>query len=119
MHAMIDVLTFAFVNIQNYKNTGLMLFDIKKAFETVNHSIPLNKIQHYGTRGTTLKLFDSFLADKDQCVNTHNVNSNKKPIQFGFPKGPVFSPLLLTLYVSNGEPKLFVDDTRFFCSMKI
>ena len=118
-YAMLDVLTCTFDNIQNRKNTALILFDIKKAFDTVNYNILLNKIQPYGIRSTALKLFTSFLTDRHQYVSINNVNLYTSPMQFGVPQGSVLGPLFFTLYINNltncsiFKPKLFTGDTCF------
>ena len=115
MHAMLDVLTYTFDNIQNHKNTVLILSGIKIAFDTVNHKILLNK----SIRGTAIKHFTSFLIDMHQYVSINNVNSNKNHTQFGAPQESVPGPLLFTLYVNDlincsiFKPNLFADDTCF------
>ena len=63
---MIDILTSTLDNINVNKNTALLLLDLKKAFDTVNHDILLNKMNHYGIRGNADNLFASFLANRKQ-----------------------------------------------------
>ena len=60
-HAILDVLTNAYDNIESNDNTAIVLLDFKKAFDTVCHSILLNKLEHYGIRGIALKLLKLFL----------------------------------------------------------
>ena len=50
-HAMLDIFTSSLDNLNLNKNTALLLLDLKKAFDTVNHEILLSKLHHYGIRG--------------------------------------------------------------------
>ena len=63
-HAMIDILTSTLDNTNVNKITALLLLDLKKAFDMVNHDILLNKMNHYGIRGIANNLFASFLANR-------------------------------------------------------
>ena len=51
---------------------GIFL-DLKKAFDTVNHKILLDKLNHYGIRGLALHLFKSNLHSRQQFVYANRV----------------------------------------------
>ena len=72
--------------INDEKYTALLLLDLKKAFDTVNHKTLLTKLEHYGIRGPTLDLFASFLTNRFQYVSLENPQSNLKKINYGVPK---------------------------------
>ena len=41
-----------------------VFIDLTKAFYTVDHNILLNKLFHYGERGNSLKLLQSYLQNR-------------------------------------------------------
>ena len=43
--------------------TKCTFIDLKKAFDTVNHELLLKKCEHYGLRGTILKMLESYQKD--------------------------------------------------------
>jgi hypothetical protein len=105
---------------------GVGLFiDFKKAFDTVNHHILLNKLEFYGFRGVVNKWFQSYLTGRNQNVSINGINSSLKAISCGVPQGSVLGPLLFLLYI-NDLPycsnrlvfQLFADDTNIFFSSK-
>jgi len=50
--------------LKGKKHTCLIFLDIKKAFNTVNHQILLQKLRHYGVRGIANDLIKSYLQNR-------------------------------------------------------
>ena len=48
--------------------------DLKKSFETIDHGILLDKLEHYGIRGITNKWFQTCLKDRQQFVSINGYN---------------------------------------------
>ena len=115
--ALTDVLTSLYDNINDKNYTALLLLDLKKAFDTVNHKTLLTKLEHYGIRGPTLDLFACFLTNRYQYVSLENHQSNPKKINYGVPQGSVLGPLVFNIYINDIStsvsyaPRLFADDT--------
>ena len=122
MFPLIDVVTQSFDNINDKLYTSAIALDIKKAFDSVNHSILLNKLSHYGIRGVCHQLFESYLLNRKQYVCINDVNSPIHEIKSGVPQGSVLGPILFLLYIndlSNAllcKPRLFADDTLLLYS---
>ena len=64
----IDVVSDCFDNINNKKFSGAIALNIKKAFDSVDYNILLNKLEHYGIRGVSHKLFSNYLSNQQQYV---------------------------------------------------
>ena len=119
--ALIDIIDKIKTNIDNNK-FGLGIFiDIRKAFDTVNHSILLEKLEYYGFRGHSLILLKSYLTDRKQYSHINGCNSTQMSISCGVPQGSVLGPLLFLLYINDiqystnqDNIKLFADDTGIF-----
>ena len=74
-----------------------VFLDLQKAFDTVNHTILLKKLTHYGIRGIANKWFQFFLEDRKQFTSVLDIKSAEKPIKYGVPQGSVLGPLFILL----------------------
>ena len=99
--------------------------DLQKAFDTVEHSILLKKLDHYGVRGVANDLFKSYLQDRYHCVKIENTYSDYTVIKHGVPQGSVLGPLLFLIYINDLRNAIkhsntihFADDTSLLCQGK-
>ena len=122
----VALLTFIDKVIQAIENgeyaIGVFL-DFSKAFDTVDHKILLDKLDHYGIRGCALSWFRNYLSHRYQYVTYNGSQSSQQLIKCGVPQGFILGPLLFLVYISDlcivcksTEPVLFADDTNLFSS---
>ena len=97
--------------------TGMILIDLQKAFDTINHDILLKKLSIIGFSDHTVKWFQSYLSNRKFMVNLENSFSEVSNISCGVPQGSILGPLLFLIYV-NDMPMpvkcnlfLYADDT--------
>ena len=109
------------MNIDNGKLNSAVFLDIRKAFDTVNHDILLQKLECYGIRGNALIFFQSYLENRIQTCNVTGQVSSFKQIFYGVPQGSILGPLFFIIYtndlpscVKEAEATTYDDDTSFY-----
>jgi len=107
----------------NDKKHSIVIFcDLKKAFDTCNIDILLEKLKRIGICGTELEWFKSYLSNRKQFVFINGAESELLDILIGVPQGSILGPILFLLYIndlpgaSNLMSFLFADDTALLDS---
>ena len=110
-------------DMDNGKLTGVVFLDIRKAFDSINHSILLDKMKMFGISGLELSWLTSYLTNKQQKCLVNNQLSTAKEIICGVPQGSILGPLLFLLYVNDlpnclqfTAPCIYADDTQISAS---
>ena len=98
--------------------------DLSKAFDTLDHSILLDKLNDYGIRGVANNLLHSYISNKYQYVDFNGSISSTKVVDTGVPQGSNLVPLLFLIFVSD-LPRvsplfnmvMHADDTTLYCNL--
>ena len=106
--------------------TSLILLDLSAAFDAVDHSILLTRLQNwFGLDGLSLDWFSSYLSLCSQAVSINDSISAFSTLSCGVPQGSLLGPLFSTHYttplglvISKNSLKyhLYADDTQLYIS---
>ena len=104
--------------------TGVILLDLQKAFDTVDHVILLKKLKAIGACDSAVNWFNSYLSDRKQFVDVKGCLSTASDVTCGVPQGSILGPLLFTIYVNDMASSiscdlcLYADDSLLLVSGK-
>ena len=87
-----------YANMDKGKLNGVVFLDIRKAFDSINHNILLEKLEtQFGISNNELKWFKSYLMNREQVCAINGHLSSPQKIVCGVPQGSILGPLLFLL----------------------
>jgi len=105
----------------NSEIVGATFKDLRKALDTVDHSLLCGKFEGYGVQNDELRWFVSYLAGRKQFYRVNGTDSQVNAVDIGVPQGSCLGPLLFLVYI-NDLPKvvenctvaMYADDTGLY-----
>ena len=101
----------------------LIMLDLSAAFDTVVHRLLIEDLKLVGVEGDALQYMESYLSNREYCVQIGRKFSERKILERGVPQGSILGPLLFCIYTRElaslleelgVQFRLFADDTQIY-----
>lgn len=121
--ACFHLLDYVYSSLDKGKYVITLMFDLSKAFDTVDKEFLKQKLYNMGLRGNILNWIMSYMDGRILRVRVNNKYSSLRNLNLGVPQGSVLGPFLFLLYVNDmpnyiksGHVTMFADDTTITVS---
>ena len=121
--ALTTILDDVISQLNNMEYSLVAYLDFKKAFDTINHKILINKLEKAGLGPNLIALIKNYLSGRKQKTKLFSEVSTLKPVEIGVPQGSTIGPLMFIVYINDLDTVLqkcnhcmYADDTVLYCS---
>ena len=126
VHAAAELVEQIASAIDGQRCCATVYIDLKKAFDTVDHELLVEKLKVYGIRGVANNWLQNYVTNRKQYVVIDDHSSDMLDMTCGVPQGSVLGPILFIIYINDicnvsdvVKCVLFADYTNIFCSENI
>ena len=119
-----EVVSCIVKNLELNRTSIALFLDLSKAFDTLEHTLLLHKMERYGLRGTVLEWFKSYLSNRRIRLKSKPTSSGQTqtsaeyPVEYSMPQGSCLGPLIFLIFCNDLKLNLmflhcvqFADDT--------
>ena len=99
--SLLDATTEWLHNMDEGRLNSLVFIYLSKAFDTVDHSILLEKLNYYSATDNTLTWFQLYLSDRNRQFQVSGQLSSSKPLHCGVPQRSILASLLFLIYIND------------------
>ena len=88
-------------SIDNGDIVGTLFIDFRKAFDMVDHTLLIKKLEYYKFSDSSLSWFKSYLSTRLQAIMSEQGLSEFAQILSGVPQGSILGPTLFLLFIND------------------
>ena len=110
-------------HLDKEEKIGVILMDLPKAFDTINHSLLLAKLDAYVFSRASLKLMQNYFCNRQQRISINSSFSDWTEVKTGVLQGSILGPLLFNvflkdifLFISKRNLCSYTDDNTLYSS---
>ena len=108
------------VKLNNGSKVGVLIMDLPKAFDSLNHDLLMEKLEAYVLDNNAVSFMRSYLTNRLQRCKINNSFSGWAKISAGVPQGPLLSNIFINdiLFLQKCDLANYADDRTMYTSDK-